>query len=48
MRIEGSVAIVSGGASGLGEATIRALLAAGGRAVILDRPDSAGHRLRAR
>ena len=45
MRIEGSVAIVSGGASGLGEATIRALLAAGGRAVILDRPDSAGERL---
>ena len=45
MRIEGSVAIVSGGASGLGEATVRAFLAAGGRAVILDRPDSAGERL---
>src|SRR5207244_9137508 len=45
MRIEGSIAIVSGGASGLGEATVRAFLAAGGRAVILDRPDSAGERL---
>ena len=45
MRIDGSVALVSGGASGLGGATVRALLSAGGRAVILDRADSAGERL---
>jgi len=47
MRIDGSVALVSGGASGLGGSTVRALLAAGGRAVILDRPDSAGDRVAA-
>jgi 3-hydroxyacyl-CoA dehydrogenase/3-hydroxy-2-methylbutyryl-CoA dehydrogenase len=45
MRIQGSVALVTGGASGLGEATVRALLAAGARAVILDRPQSAGEQL---
>jgi NAD(P)-dependent dehydrogenase (short-subunit alcohol dehydrogenase family) len=42
MRLEGSVALVTGGASGLGEATVRMVVAAGGRAVILDRPGSAG------
>jgi 3-hydroxyacyl-CoA dehydrogenase / 3-hydroxy-2-methylbutyryl-CoA dehydrogenase len=42
MKVEGSVALVTGGASGLGEATVRALLAGGARAVILDRPQSAG------
>jgi NAD(P)-dependent dehydrogenase (short-subunit alcohol dehydrogenase family) len=42
MRLEGSVVLVTGGASGLGEATVRMVVAAGGRAVILDRPGSAG------
>jgi NAD(P)-dependent dehydrogenase (short-subunit alcohol dehydrogenase family) len=32
MRLEGTVAIVTGGASGLGEATVRTLLAGGARA----------------
>ena len=45
MKVEGSVALVTGGASGLGEATVRTLLAAGGRAVILDRPQSNGEAL---
>ncbi|MEA2625994.1 MAG: hypothetical protein QOD06_2039 [Candidatus Binatota bacterium] len=39
------VAVVSGGASGLGEATVRRLLADGGRVAILDRPSSAGGEL---
>jgi 3-hydroxyacyl-CoA dehydrogenase / 3-hydroxy-2-methylbutyryl-CoA dehydrogenase len=42
MKIEGSVAIVTGGASGLGEATVRTLIGAGGRAAIIDRPQSNG------
>jgi len=42
MQIAKSVALVTGGASGLGLATVRAVLEAGGRAVILDRPGSAG------
>jgi 3-hydroxyacyl-CoA dehydrogenase/3-hydroxy-2-methylbutyryl-CoA dehydrogenase len=45
MRIAGSVALVTGGASGLGEATVRASVAGGGRAVILDRPQSKGEDL---
>ena len=36
MDLTGSAAIISGGASGLGEATARALAAAGGTAVIAD------------
>ncbi|MEM7135035.1 MAG: 3-hydroxyacyl-CoA dehydrogenase [Myxococcota bacterium] len=36
MRIDGSVAIVSGGASGLGEATARQWVERGGRVVIAD------------
>jgi NAD(P)-dependent dehydrogenase (short-subunit alcohol dehydrogenase family) len=47
MQIAGSVALVTGGASGLGEATVRRLVGAGGRAVILDRPGSAGEALAA-
>jgi NAD(P)-dependent dehydrogenase (short-subunit alcohol dehydrogenase family) len=45
MQIAGSVALVTGGASGLGEATVRTILEAGGRAVILDRPNSNGEAL---
>jgi NAD(P)-dependent dehydrogenase (short-subunit alcohol dehydrogenase family) len=36
MKIEGAVALVTGGASGLGEATVRAFVQKGGRAVIAD------------
>ena len=42
MEIANSVALVTGGASGLGAATVQTLLAAGGRAVILDREGSPG------
>jgi 3-hydroxyacyl-CoA dehydrogenase / 3-hydroxy-2-methylbutyryl-CoA dehydrogenase len=45
MQVANTVAIVTGGASGLGEATVRALVAAGGRAAILDRPQSRGAEL---
>lgn len=38
----GDVALVTGGASGLGLATVRALAATGARAVILDLPSSPG------
>ena len=40
-------AFITGGASGLGEATVRMLLGAGGRVVILDRPGSPGDALAA-
>ena len=42
MKIAGAVALVTGGASGLGEATVRMMVEGGGKAVILDRPGSAG------
>jgi NAD(P)-dependent dehydrogenase (short-subunit alcohol dehydrogenase family) len=42
MDITGSVAVVTGGASGLGLATARALSAAGAKVVILDLPSTAG------
>ncbi len=45
MRVEGAVAIVTGGASGLGEATVRTLVEGGARAAILDRPQSNGEKL---
>ena len=45
MRIEDAIALVTGGASGLGEATVRTVLAGGGRATILDRPNSKGEAL---
>jgi 3-hydroxyacyl-CoA dehydrogenase / 3-hydroxy-2-methylbutyryl-CoA dehydrogenase len=47
MKIDGCVALITGGASGLGEATVRRLVAAGAKAVILDRPGSAGEELAA-
>lgn len=42
MKIEGSVALVTGGASGLGLATVQALRAAGADVVLVDLPGSAG------
>lgn len=36
MDIKGAVALISGGASGLGEATVRTFVAAGAKAVIVD------------
>jgi NAD(P)-dependent dehydrogenase (short-subunit alcohol dehydrogenase family) len=47
MKLEGSVAIVSGGASGLGAATVRRLVAGGARAVIADRDADKGKALAA-
>src|SRR6476620_9449036 len=42
MQINGTVAVVTGGASGLGLATARRLVAAGSRVVLLDLPSSDG------
>jgi NAD(P)-dependent dehydrogenase (short-subunit alcohol dehydrogenase family) len=38
MRCEGVVAVVTGGASGLGRATVEELAGAGARVVVLDLP----------
>lgn len=45
MNISGSVALVTGGASGLGEATVRELVRRGGRAVIADLNEERGNEL---
>lgn len=45
MEIDGVSAIVTGGASGLGEATARRLAAAGARVVVLDRDQGKGEAL---
>ncbi len=45
MHVADSVALVTGGASGLGEATVRLIVGGGGRAMILDRTGSAGEAL---
>jgi 3-hydroxyacyl-CoA dehydrogenase/3-hydroxy-2-methylbutyryl-CoA dehydrogenase len=45
MRIEDTVALVTGGASGLGEGVVRMVVGAGGRAVVLDRAESRGAEL---
>ena len=42
MQIDGSVALVTGGASGLGLATARRLVMAGARVVLLDLPSAPG------
>lgn len=47
MQIAGSAAIVTGGASGLGEATVRALASKGARVVALDLDTSKGEALSA-
>jgi NAD(P)-dependent dehydrogenase (short-subunit alcohol dehydrogenase family) len=47
MDIQGKVALVTGGASGLGAATVRMIVGAGGRAVILDLNEKLGHALAA-
>ncbi|WP_020075478.1 3-hydroxyacyl-CoA dehydrogenase [Cryocola sp. 340MFSha3.1] len=44
MQLDGCSAIVTGGASGLGNATARALAEAGARVVILDLPSSEGEK----
>ena len=48
MDVKNTVAVVTGGASGLGLATVEALVAAGGKAVILDLPGSPGEEVAAR
>jgi len=45
MKLAGSVALVTGGASGLGAATVRRLVAGGARAVIVDRDEARGSAL---
>ncbi len=47
MDVKGSVAIVTGGASGLGLATASALVSLGGRVTILDMVDEAGKKAEA-
>lgn len=47
MKIKNCVAMVTGGASGLGEATVRKIVALGGRAVILDVSEERGNMLAA-
>jgi NAD(P)-dependent dehydrogenase (short-subunit alcohol dehydrogenase family) len=47
MDIQGKVALVTGGASGLGAATVRMMVGAGGRAVIVDLNEKAGRTLAA-
>src|SRR5215204_6431732 len=42
MRLDGRTVLVTGGASGLGGATVDMIVADGGRAVVLDLNESAG------
>ena len=45
MKLDGAAVIVSGGASGLGAATVRRLIAGGAKAVIADRDEARGQAL---
>lgn len=45
MQLQGSVALVTGGASGLGAATVRRLVAGGAKVVIVDRDAARGNAL---
>src|SRR5258708_10213553 len=45
MNIQGKVALVTGGASGLGATSVRTIVGAGGRAMILDLNEKAGQAL---
>ena len=45
MQLKDSVAVVTGGASGLGEATVRRFIAGGAAVGIMDRPNSNGAKL---
>lgn len=45
MKLDGAAVIVSGGASGLGAATVRRLVAGGAKAVIADRDEARGSEL---
>jgi NAD(P)-dependent dehydrogenase (short-subunit alcohol dehydrogenase family) len=45
MKLNGSVALVTGGASGLGAATVRRLAAGGARVMIVDRDEARGQAL---
>ncbi|QAS53084.1 3-hydroxyacyl-CoA dehydrogenase [Halobacillus litoralis] len=45
MDVKNVVAVVTGGASGLGEATVRQIVGKGGRAVIVDRDGAKGEQL---
>ena len=45
MEVNGSVGVVTGGASGLGEGLVRMLMQGGARAVVLDLPSSKGAEL---
>src|SRR4030088_1703074 len=47
MQIPGSVALITGGASGLGLATARRLTAAGAHVVLLDLPSAPGEQVAA-
>src|SRR5437667_7477374 len=45
MKLSGSVALVTGGASGLGAATVRRLVAGGAKVLIVDRDEARGQAL---
>lgn len=47
MKLDESIVIVTGGASGLGEATVRRIVAGGGKAVIADLNEAGGQALAA-
>ena len=45
MKMNEVIAIVTGGASGLGEATVKLIVENGGKAVIIDQNEEKGHAL---